>query len=267
MGGRDYSLVSPHNGAVRSTSPLIYAHRGACLELPENTVEAFLRAREVGARAIETDAHLTRDGRVVLAHDASGRRTANVPTEIRDATLAEVRTWNVGETFRDRDGKPVSGPFRIPTLDEALRALPDHFFNVDAKQVVPNMIPALVRCVREAGAEDRVRIVSFDHRNLVRARRLGYPTTGLSALEITWLMKAPRWLAHLPNFQGDAVQVPKSGWGMRFASQRAIDRLHGLGMRVDFWTIDDVADAARLFAMGADGVVTNDPRAMCGAGF
>jgi len=48
-----------------------------------------------------------------------------------------------------------------------------------------------------------------------------------------------------------------------FASQAAIDRLHALGLRVDFWTIDEPAEAARLFAMGADGVMTDDPRTLC----
>jgi glycerophosphoryl diester phosphodiesterase len=50
-----------------------------------------------------------------------------------------------------------------------------------------------------------------------------------------------------------------------FASQSAIDRLHSLGVRVDFWTIDDPAEASRLLAMGADGIMTDDVRAVASA--
>src|SRR5690242_7442718 len=84
---------------VSMTSPIIYAHRGASFELPENTLEAFGLALDLGADAIETDAHMTRDGRIVLSHDATGAKTAGVPLPIRDLTLSELRQWNVGARF------------------------------------------------------------------------------------------------------------------------------------------------------------------------
>ncbi len=234
------------------SSPVVYAHRGASLELPENTLEAFRLALELGADAIETDAHLTRDERIVLSHDPSGERMAGVRRRIRDATLAEVRTWNVGA------GR---GTFRMPTLEEALEALPDVVLNVDAK--APGMARALVRCVRGARATDRVRIASFSSRNLRAARALGYEgETGLATAEVARAMLLPLAVAKRV-VRGDAAQVPLAAYGMRFDTQRAIDRLHALGLRVDFWTIDDRATAKRLFALGADGVMTNDPRSVC----
>ena len=62
---------------------------------------------------------------------------------------------------------------------------------------------------------------------------------------------------------GNAAQVPRRAYGVNFASQRAIDRFHTVGLRVDFWTIDDPAEARRLLAMGADGIMTDDPRVIC----
>lgn len=241
----------------RSGGPILYAHRGASLERPENTIDAFRLAIELGADAIETDAHMTRDGRIVLSHDASGMRMAGISTAIRDATLEEIRTWNVG---RARGTQA-----RMPTLDEALAALPGTFFNVDAKQVVPDMIPALLRCVRGASAEHRVRIASFSGRNLRRARALGYAgPTGLSPSEVAAVLLLPLRVARTFGFadRADAAQVPPRERGITIASQRAIDRLHTLGFRVDFWTIDDPAEARRLLALGADGIITNDVRAL-----
>jgi len=222
-------------------SPIIYAHRGASKELPENTLAAFARALEVGADAIETDAHLTKDGRVVLAHD---------PDDFPRVTLHEARAK-----------KPD-----LATLDEALERFPDVVFNVDAKQVEPNMVPSLVRTIRAHGATDRVRIASFSSKNLERARVLGYEgETGLSANEVARIMFIPRRALRWYRPEGHAAQVPRRAYGVRFDTQSAIDRFHELGLRVDFWTIDDPEEARRLFAMGADGVMTDDPRAMCAA--
>jgi glycerophosphoryl diester phosphodiesterase len=247
------------------TSPTIYAHRGACAELPENTLEAFALARDLGAGAIETDAHMTRDGRIVLAHDASGERTAGVARAIRDLTLSEVRRWDVAARFVPaRPGVFTGGtPYRIPLLEEALEAVPALVFNVDAKQTVPDMIPALLRAIRGARAEDRVRIASFSGRNLARVRALGYPgETALSPSEVARIMFVPRPALRWLRPAGHAAQVPRRAYGVSFTSQQAIDRLHEAGVRVDFWTIDDAEEAAALFARGADGVMTDDIRAL-----
>ena len=241
---------------------LVYAHRGASLELPENTLEAFRLAVSFGIRAIETDAHMTADGRVVLSHDATGGRTAGVPQAIRDCTLGQVRTWNMG---RERE-ESMDVQYVIPTLDEALAEFPNVVFNVDAKQTYPDMIPALIKCIRQAQAEDRVRIASFHWVNLQRARSLGYKgETGLSPVEVAQVALLPAAIVRAVGVGGNAAQVPMRAWGMQFASERAIARLHGFGLRVDFWTINDTETARMLFAMGADGVMTDDPRALAKA--
>ena len=252
--------------ASTHTSPIIYAHRGASFELPENTLEAFALAIELGANAIETDAHMTRDGHVVLSHDATGERTAGVARAIKDVTLAELRTWNVGASFVPRRAGAFHSSqfYRIATLDEALARFPEIVFNVDAKQTTPDMIPALLRAIRAANAEARVRIASFSTKNLVRARALGYGgETGLSSTELARVMLVPRRLLRFVRVRGDAAQVPLRAYGVSFDNRTAIDRLHSLGLRVDFWTIDDPAERRRLFALGADGVMTDDPRALC----
>ncbi|MBX3209699.1 MAG: hypothetical protein KF764_31990 [Labilithrix sp.] len=249
-------------------SPIVYAHRGACFELPDNTLEAFGLALELGADAIETDAHMTRDGVIVLSHDPTVRLTAGVDVAIADATLAEVRTWDVGARFVPRRAGVFEAGKRygMPTLNAALEAYPKVLFNVDAKQTRPDMLPELVRTIERARAEDRVRIASFSSKNLERARALGYTgETGLSAKELARAMLAPRAALRWLRVSGHAAQVPRRAYGVVFASQVAIDRLHALGLRVDFWTIDDPEEAARLFAMGADGVMTDDPRAVCAA--
>lgn len=246
----------------------VYAHRGASYELPENTLEAFGLALDLGADAIETDAHMTRDGHVVLSHDPTMERVAGVGRVIAEATLAELRSLDLGARFAPRrPGVFDAGHrYRIPTLSEALEAYPNVPFNVEAKQAAPDMLPALFRAVASANASARVRVASFSSRLLERARALGYPgETGLGRREMATIMLAPRFALPFLRVDGQRAQVPTRAFGIRFASQGSIDRMHRLGLGVDFWTINDVTEAKRLFAMGADGVMTDDPRTLCQA--
>jgi len=231
----------------------LYAHRGAAAELPENTLPAFARAIERGATAIETDAHLTGDGHVVLSHDPTGMRAAGVPDRIADCTLARVKTWNVAR------GHP--GSFTMPTLEEALAHLPGVPFNVDCKPPGRDAAAALVGVVRRMRAQQRVLIASFRSRTLRYVRRLGYEgKTSLGQSEILRLALAPRSILRALPLRGHAAQVPTRALGLRFDTRPFVDRCHALGLVVHYWTIDDPLEARRLVALGADGIMTDDPR-------
>jgi glycerophosphoryl diester phosphodiesterase len=243
---------------------LLYAHRGANAELPDNTLPAFRRAIERGATALETDAHMTADGHVVLSHDPSGLRMANVAREIRDCSLDEVQSWDVGWGFVDpaTRTRPFLGEgFRIPLLEDLLREVPSVPINVDVKQREPDMVGAVMSILERTGNESRVRLASFSTRTLRRIRAAGYPgPTGLSQNEVAAIYFTPR--AALGAFRDKrlAAQVPLRVWRFRFDDRAFIDKCHALGIRVDFWTVDDPNEARRLYALGADGVMTDDPQ-------
>jgi glycerophosphoryl diester phosphodiesterase len=63
-------------------------------------------------------------------------------------------------------------------------------------------------------------------------------------------------------FTGTAAQVPTRSGRIRFDRPAFIAKCHSIGLRVDFWTIDSRTEAARLLELGADGIITNDPRAL-----
>jgi glycerophosphoryl diester phosphodiesterase len=245
--------------------PRLYAHRGAAIERPENTLDAFARALALGADALETDLHLTADGHVVAAHDATLARTAGSPVAIRLATLAELRRCDVGWGFVDRDGRrPFAGSgARVPTLDEVLDAFPGVPINVDVKQRAPAMVAPLLDLLRRRGAEQRVLVTSFDGAVLRAVRAAGYPgRTGLSLTEVLRLYAAPlRALRALP-LGGGAAQLPPRARGLRLDTPGFIGKCHALGLRVDYWTINDPAEAERLLQAGADGIMTDDPAAI-----
>lgn len=241
---------------------LLYAHRGASAERPENTMQAFSRALEVGATAIETDTHLTRDGIFVLSHDPTGGRMAAVAKAISSCTLDEVRGWDVGWGFLDAEGKrPFAGKgFRVPTLEEALVELPSVPFNVDLKTGDLGAADLAVRLVRKLRAEDRVRFASFDSRVVEAVRSLGYEgETGLGQREVVRVAFSPMALLRRVPPRGNAVQVPPRAGPFRLDTRVFTDKCHALGLRVDYWVINDPDEAERLFSIGADGVMTDDP--------
>jgi glycerophosphoryl diester phosphodiesterase len=242
--------------------PDLYAHRGAAAELPENTLPAFARAIERGATAIETDCHMTRDGQIVLSHDPTGARMAGVPRAIRESTLEEVRTWDVGVGF-SQGGDARRDTFRMPTLEVALQAFPGVRFNVDAKQREPDMTERLVEVIRRAGACERTLIASFDVVTLRRVRRAGYPgPTGLARAEVLALLCAPLRLLRLTGVPGVAAQLPHRTAGIDLGRRALIAKCHALGLLVHYWTVNDPARASELLALGADGIMTDDPRAI-----
>ncbi|MFS8071823.1 MAG: glycerophosphodiester phosphodiesterase, partial [Byssovorax sp.] len=103
-------------------TPLVIAHRGDSARRPENTLASFASALEIGAEIVEFDVHLTRDGHVVVLHDALVDRTTDGTGAVRDMTLAEVRQLSAG--YPSRFGDQYRGE-RIPTLAEVLGHIRD----------------------------------------------------------------------------------------------------------------------------------------------
>ena len=220
----------------------IYAHRGASAELPENTMAAFRRAVELGADALELDIHATRDGVLVVSHDPDGRRQAGVAARIADVTFDEALRWDVG------------GGERLPRFEDVVSEFAHVPLNVDLKG---DAAVATVALLRRLGAEERVCLASFQRSTMRRVRALGYRgPTALSRAEVLAALSVPAALRR-GRFRCRAAraQLPLS-----LGRPWIISRMKALGLAVDFWTVDDPDVARRLVALGADGIMTNDPR-------
>jgi glycerophosphoryl diester phosphodiesterase len=243
----------------------IYAHRGAPAECPENTMVSFRRAMELGADALELDVHTTRDGAVVVSHDPDAMRMGGVAARWRELDLAEAQRIDLGGGFRAADGaRPFAGRgISIPTFEEVLVEFPGVRLNVDLKQHVPSMVAPVLELLRRLRAEERVTLASFRTRTMLEVRRRGYGgDTALAQKEVGALLACPARLWRALPLTGRAVQVPVAAGRLRFDRAGFIAKCHALGLRVDFWTIDDPAHARQLIALGADGIMTDDPARM-----
>jgi glycerophosphoryl diester phosphodiesterase len=241
----------------------LYAHRGASAERPENTLPAFDRALELGVDALETDVHVTRDGVLIVSHDETAQRMAAVPARWEDVDLADARRFDVGWGFVAPDGsRPFAGKgIHVPTFEEVLDRYPTVHLNVDLK--CPRAVDVMLPLLAEKRAEERVTLATFSTRRSLEVRRRGYPgETALSQGEVATLLGMPALLWRQLPLTGTAAQIPVRQGVLRFDRAAFIAKCHAAGLRVDFWTVDDPAEAARLLELGADGIMTNDPAAM-----
>jgi glycerophosphoryl diester phosphodiesterase len=240
----------------------LYAHRGASAELPENTMPAFERALAIGVDALELDVQLTRDEHLIVVHDEGCARMTGAQTTWAALDLADARTLDAGWGFVAPDGtRPFAGKgITVPLFADVLDAFPDVQLNVDIKTTPVDKVLELVRAKH---AEDRVTLATFETGKAIAIRRRGYGgPTALSQGEVASLVSLPALLWRQLPFTGTAAQVPTHQGPLRFDRAPFIAKCHSLGLRIDFWTIDDPAEAARLIALGADGIMTNDPKAI-----
>jgi glycerophosphoryl diester phosphodiesterase len=245
--------------------PLVIAHRGAAGDAPENTIEAFAAAVELGCRYLETDAHVTRDGVVVAFHDCRLGRVTDRRGDIADLTIAEVEAADAGFKFR---GPGRTFPFRgkgirVPRLEEILTRWPDARVNIDPKR--DRCVDPLLALLDRLRAWDRVCIGAFSDARLRRVRELsdGRACTSMGPRAVAAARLAAN-AGRMPRLGADCVQVPMRRGPVPIVTRRFVDAAHWAGLPVHVWTVDDEPTMHRLLDFGVDGIMTNRPAVLNG---
>ena len=107
----------------------LIAHRGACLDAPENSLEAVRLAKKNGAKCIEFDVQLTADGHAVIFHDTEVDRVTNGTGDLAQMTLKEVKKLDLAAKHVLKD---QFSPCRIPTLEEMV----DECLKLELKMII-----------------------------------------------------------------------------------------------------------------------------------
>ena len=253
---------------ARGGWPVNLAHRGASTLAPENTIEAFRIAVEVGAGGLELDVHLTRDGHVVVIHDSSVDRTTDGTGAVSEMTIGELRGLDAGHNFSPDGGptRPYRGRgVRVPTLQEVLEEFPGVAVNIDIKAKRPGIEAMVLGVLRAAKAWERALVVSTPHAAVKRFRKVsgGHISTGASRWEIGvfYLLSRLR-LERLVRPAYDALQVPLRHRGIPVVTPRFVRAAHARGVRVDVWTINQADEMRRLLDLGVDVIMTDRPRTL-----
>ncbi|MFF4606060.1 glycerophosphodiester phosphodiesterase [Streptomyces sp. NPDC001339] len=239
------------------------AHRGASRDAPENTLAAVDAARRRGFVWVENDVQRTKDGRLVVIHDATLNRTTDAakvfpgraPWRVRDFTAAEIARLDAGSWF----GKRFAGE-RVPTLAAYLRRL-DHngqrlLLEIKAPGRYPGIEAAVVRELRARGWLDRAHVQgrlvvqSFSVPCVKTVHRLApqLRTGVLGAPDV----EALRWYARFADQINPRLSEVSSRW---LAAVHRLRGPHGRRLEVYVWDVAKKAKARSVRAREVDGVI------------
>lgn len=264
-------------------SSLVIAHRGARSLAPENTLAAARKAFENGAQMWEVDVRVTRDGELVLIHDATLQETTDAaavhpgrsPWPVHDFTLAELKELDFGGWFNERDpfGQIEAGNVseaeqaayrgeQVATLESAIRFTLEHdrLINIELKDLsgLPGhdcLADKVVGLVNSLEALPKVLISSFNHDYLARIKRLDrrIKTGALVA-------NAHRDPVRLMHELGTSTYHP----ALRAVRVRQFWRMKEKGFGILVWVVNNTKLAQALNKVGASGIFTDFPQMFAG---
>lgn len=244
-------------GATGCTSRMeIVAHRGASHLAPENTVAAAQLAWRKHADAVEVDVHLSQDGRVVVIHDGSTKRTGGLELEVAETPAERLRELDVG-SFKD---EAFAGA-RIPLLQEIIATVPDNRRLFVEIKCGPEAVSPLESVIESSGKREQIVIIGFDFETVKAAKRL------MPDVPTYWLVGTKKdeetdaWIPHDPKLADQVASSGLDGLNVHWAGVTAefAARVQALGVPLYVWTVDDVAEARRLAKLGVAGITTNRP--------
>lgn len=228
----------------------IIAHRGASFYEPENTIRAIKRAIEMQADYVEVDVRRSKDGELVIMHDANIDRTTNGSGFVKDKTVSELKKLDAGYQnlqFWNRKNEIFAGHGEeIPTLEEVI-------------DFVKNKVGLIIE-IKEPGTENEiiekikqnniknVILASFYHETLKNVSKLDH------GLDTGIIFVGQPVNVHKLAFDANASIIFPS---YKYMNENMVKQAKGHELTVYTWAIDDPKIFKRFAEMGVDGIVTN----------
>jgi glycerophosphoryl diester phosphodiesterase len=214
--------------------PLIIAHRGASGHAHENSLSAFALAKQLRADTVELDIHATRDGVLLVHHDAEVRGVGPIAEHPHDDLLAH----------RLPNGEP------IPTLGQVLEELGPFEVWIEVKSLAPRWDARLFSVMRAGPSPERYAIHAFDHRIVARLGAEA-PLLRRGILSASYPMEL---LAPMQAVGADTLWQET-----HLIDAPMVEKLHRAGMKLFAWTANEPAEIERLVGLGVDGICGNYP--------
>lgn len=251
-----FALLPAMQVAADGAPSEIIAHRGASTDAPENTLPAIRLSYEQQADFCEIDVWISKDGLPVVIHDGDTKRVSGVDKKVAEQTLAELVELDVG---RWKDAR-FAGT-RIPTLEQALAAIPAGKRMFVEIKCGPEGVPAILRDIQRAGLKsEQTPFISFSAAVLARIKK-ERPES-----KTYWIVSLKEDKAKPPIPLADLIAKAREiqADGLNLSASPRIDaalvrQVREAGLRLYVWTVDDAETARRLQALGVDGITTNRP--------
>lgn len=240
-----FTVSTYHNASAQVQ---FIAHRGASGDAPENTLAAAKLGWKTGASAVEIDIHLSKDHRLMVIHDDNTKRTTGEAYPIADTPANVLRTLDAG-SFK---GEAYKGE-KIPFLEEVIAAIPEKQGLIIELKCAVEAVPILQQVVTESKKSAQIKFIAFDWETIIATKK-AFPDNACYWLCHDKETLAEKW-DELYDSQLEGVDLNHA-----FIDQGLMDKAHALHLEVLAYTINDVAEARRLMALGVKGITTDKPK-------
>ena len=256
-----------YSGAKR---PFVIAHQGGDGVWPGDTMFAFEHAVEIGADVLEMDAHITKDGQIVLMHDEKVDRTTDGTGLIEDLTLNEIKQLDAAYGWSNDDDRtfPYRGRgIQVPALDELFEKFPQMRYVIEIKLTQNPIDKPLCDLIRAHNMQDKVVVASF-HDEAMQKFRSTCPEVATSASrgEVTkFVLLGKVFLSGLISPRYESIQPPydpAESKNIPIMTKRFIREAHAKNLAVEPWTVNDPELMKQYIEWGVDGIITDRPDLM-----
>ncbi len=234
----------------------IVAHRGASFDAPENTVAAIKLAWQQKADAAEFDVYLSKDGKIVVIHDATTKRTAGEDRKVAGSTVEQLKKLDVGK-WKD----PKFAGERVPTLEEMLATVPAGKRVFIEVKCGPEIVEELDRVLKASKLKpEQTAVISFSA-DVVAAAKKARPD--LQAYWIVSLAPKGKQPRNAEELIAKAKEIKADGLDLS-ATPAILDKTFGTkvkdaGLKLYVWTVNDAALARQMIAAGVESITTDRP--------
>jgi glycerophosphoryl diester phosphodiesterase len=231
----------------------VFAHRGAKMVAPENTLPAFEQAMILGADGVELDVQCSKDGVLVVMHNFTVDETTNGHGRVADLSVAELSKLDAGSHFNASFSN-----VGVPTLEEVLAVTAGKIkLNVEIKSQDPmggREVEPLVELLQAGNLYDQVIVSSFNPITLIKMRHVD-PQVAVGLLY--WGQQLPAFLREIwlsPILRPEAFHPHHT-----LIDEEYMVWANAIPTAVNTWTVNDPDEARRLASLGVDTIITDVP--------
>ncbi len=258
--GFHYIRLITYSGTDPFPKRTVIAHRGAGGEMPENTLAAVKQAIEDNSDYIEIDVHESKDGAICVMHDRSVNRTTNGKGKIKSLTWEEIQKLDAGSWF-----SPEFKNERVPLLEQVIQAINGRCkLLIEIKKgdpYYPDIEKKVVGIIQKHNAQQWCAVQSFNMDVIEKIHKLD-SSLELHKLEVFVLPAFNFAFDGLPHaFRPDENSYIKAyNVNCFFLSSSIIESIHASNKKVNAWTCDSPSIINKMLSIGADGIITNQPK-------